>query len=92
MIEKKWDDKRRVSAGRVATGAMLPGLHGAVAGKPGHKLKAAGTEVASAAVLPVVGTAAGTYAAGKMGWYKPQAKKKIKKSYPVSAFGVDHGI
>lgn len=95
-IEKKWDDNRRVSGGRVVSGAFFPGIHGAIAGRPGKKLHAAGAEVGGGAVVPIVGGGAGTYAAGKMGWYKSQgkvkSKSKVKKNDTLSAFGVDHGL
>lgn len=90
------DDKPgKVSGGRLATGGLFPGYHGAIAGKKGHKLKAVGHEVLGGMAGGVVagppgtvaGAAIGTKMAHDKGYYKPQA---VKKSDTVSAFGIDH--
>lgn len=65
------------SAGRVVTGALLPVWHGAVAGKPGHKLKAAGYELGGTMIGAQPGAAVGTFAAHRAGHYKKQ--KKVSK-------------
>lgn len=50
----------KASQGRLAAGWAAPGLHGAVAGKKGRKLRAAGNEIGGT----VLGSAAGGLAAG----------------------------
>jgi hypothetical protein len=45
--------------GRVATGMVFPGVHGAVAGAPGHKLRATGNEVGGLTGGAVAGGALG---------------------------------
>jgi hypothetical protein len=47
------------SPGRIYTAASFPAIHGAVAGKPGHKLRAAANEGGGAALGGLAGTAAG---------------------------------
>lgn len=47
------------SPGRIYTAASFPAIHGAVAGKPGHKLRAAVNEGGGAALGGLAGTAAG---------------------------------
>lgn len=94
----KWaneKEKTDPSAGRVISGALLPGIHGAVAGKKNHKWQAAGNELGGSAVGGVVGLApvgggVGTHRAHKMGHYKAQPKKKVKKNFSESAFGIEH--
>lgn len=95
-VEKK--DRESPSGGRYAAAAMWPGLHGAIAGKKGDKLKAAGTEFGSAvvggAVAPGVGVfpgaMVGTHIAHKKGWLKPQKVKPVKKNLSGhDAFGVE---
>lgn len=85
--------KKSPSAGRYATAAAAPlGIHGFVAGKKGHKLKAGGAEllagegggiIGTAIAGPLGGLAAGaggrmlaTNAAHKAGWLKPQKVSK----------------
>lgn len=86
-IEKK--QKQGPTAGRVVTGALFPGWHGAIAGKPGHyrKVKAASAELVGGSVAPILGGGVGAYAAHEAGWLKKQPKKKkINKSInPVRA-------
>jgi len=76
---KDMRDEKHATHGRLAAGALLPGYHGAVAGKRGKKLRAAGSEVGGAflgSAVPgpgtVVGGAVGTQYAAKHGYYKPQ--------------------
>ena len=73
-------EKSNPSFGRVATGALFPGWHGAVAGKKGRKLEAAAWELGGgiAVPLPLAGGAAGSYAAHKRGALK---KQPVKKAY-----------
>lgn len=81
------------SVSRLATGAFAPGIHGAVAGKKGKKLKAVGHELVGA-TAGVVGGAVGTEIAHRKGYYKKDnGKIKVSKSFAggfVSAFGVTH--
>jgi hypothetical protein len=65
------------SAGRLASGAVFPGWHGAIAGKRGkaRKLKAAGVELGGAMVVPYVGGGLGTLVAHDQGWLKPQKRR-----------------
>jgi len=49
-VVAKADTKEKASAGRYATGAVFPGWHGAVAGRKGKKLRAAGNEYGGAVV------------------------------------------
>ena len=51
--------QKKASGGRLAAGYLFPGTHGAVAGKKGHKLRAAGNEVG--------GTIGGSLAGGIAG-------------------------
>lgn len=84
-------DSSSPSTGRLVAGGVFPGFHGAVAGKKGKKLEAAGHEVVPSlvggAVLGPPGSIAGgmigTSMAHKKGYYQPQhkkAKKAKKKS------------
>lgn len=95
ISKKKQPD---ATAGRLATGAFFPGWHGAIAGKKGGKLKAAGTETGLAAagtlVAPGLGTAFGgafgAHIAHKQGWLKPQKVKKNMTGH--AAFGIEDPI
>lgn len=76
-----------VGAGRAVTGGFFPGVHGAIAGKKGKKLKAAGHELAGSVVgtaLPgpgsLLGGAAGTNAAHNKGYYKGSKAIKLKEN------------
>jgi len=51
---------RRASGGRVATTYFLPGIHGAVAAKPGRKLRQTGSEVGHVAGGGILGGIAGS--------------------------------
>lgn len=73
----KWEEKTNPSVGRIAAGAFAPGIHGAVAGKHGHKLQAAGIESLGALASPP-GAGAGTYIAHKNGWLKKQPKHQAR--------------
>jgi hypothetical protein len=95
-------DKKNATSGRLATGALFPGVHGAVAGKPGKKLKAAGTELgiglaggmlghaihpAAATAGNLVGAAAGTNIAHNQGYLKPQKTRVIKANRKTPSVG-----
>lgn len=68
---------RNTSLGRDVTGAMFPGIHGAVAGKPGHKVKAAAYELGGNFLVPGIGGGVGTHIASQQGHYlKLKARKK----------------
>ena len=54
------------SAGRQAAGTMWPGLHGAIAGRPGRKRQAMGNELGGGALGSLPGTAAGLTGAGML--------------------------
>ena len=54
--EPDWGPHGKPSVGRVVTGAMAPGVHGLIAGAPGHKMRAAGREVGESAAGTVAGT------------------------------------
>lgn len=76
---KDMKDEKHASHGRLATGALLPGFHGAVAGKRGKKLRSAGSELGGSLIgsaIPgpgnLVGGAVGTQYAAKRGYYKKQ--------------------
>lgn len=56
-LEKK--EQPRPSRGRQLTGVAFPGLHGAVAGKPGKKLRAAGNEYGGSLAGSFAGSLAG---------------------------------
>jgi hypothetical protein len=89
LVFKKYDPNRpNATPGRYVTGALFPGVHGAVAGKKGHKLKAAGLEVGGGMLVPTVGSAAATHYGQKSGWYKKQVKKSMDT---MSYWGIDHG-
>lgn len=83
----------KASVSRLATGTFAPGIHGAVAGKKGKKLKAVGHELVGA-TAGGVGGAVGTEIAHRKGYYKKDnGKIKVSKSLTdsfVSAFGVTH--
>jgi hypothetical protein len=49
-------DDSRASTGRYATGMLFPGFHGAVAGKPGKKVRAAGNELGGNILGSAVGS------------------------------------
>lgn len=71
-------DRSHATPGRVLTGAFAPGFHGAVAGKKGKKLRAAGYEVGGGVAgtlvgLPPLGAGIGTAAAHNKGYYKKQS-------------------
>lgn len=90
-LVSKADDRSSgsASAARLVGGGLLPGAHGAVAGRKGKKLKAVGHELGGAAVgtlvaLPNVGAAVGTNIANKKGYYKPEPENVEKRD----AFGV----
>lgn len=83
-ISKANDSKEYASPQRLAAGAAFPGVHGAVAGRKGRKLRAAGNELGGGLVGGVAsglvtnggpgllaGAAAGTARAHKQGHYKP---------------------
>ena len=74
---------------RIAGGALTPGVHGLVAGKPGgyRKAKAALSELAGTAVVPTIGGGVAAAIGHDAGWYKD---RKVKKNNTLSAFGVDH--
>ena len=79
-----WTKGSNASAGRLAAGALVPGIHGAVAGKKGKKLKAAGHEFAPAVAtgtlgIPLLGGLAGTNAAQNKGYYKGSKAIKLKQ-------------
>lgn len=51
--------EKKASAGRQALGGAFPGIHGAIAGKKGHKLRAVGNELGGATAGGVAGFGAG---------------------------------
>lgn len=57
-------DESKASTGRYATGILFPGIHGAVAGKPGKKLRAAGNELGGNLLGSAVGGGV-TYGVGR---------------------------
>ena len=86
---RKQTNTKPASGGRIVAGSLVPfGLHGAVAGKPGHKLRAWGNEFGGdiagsiiggatrhpmgSLVGSVAGGAAGTVHAQRRGHYKKQ--------------------
>jgi len=75
---RKSDDK--INSTRLALGTVLPGMHGAVAGKKGKKLRAAGNEITG----DVVGGAAGIGAAYGVG----RALRSGKIKNPKTAAGL----
>lgn len=79
---------RDTSLGRDVTGALFPGIHGAIAGKPGHKVKAAAYELGGNLVLPTVGAGIGTHIASQHGHYVKLPKrgrtKKVSKAMAVA--------
>lgn len=84
-------DQEPVSAGRVVAGAVFPGAHAAVAGKKGHKLRAAGWEVGGTAVAPGLGGAVGTVVAQKHGHYKKQKVAKADRKTDALMGGATAG-
>lgn len=72
---------RDTSFGRTLTGAVFPGFHAAVAGKPGHKLKAAAYELGGGLVGSTPGSAVGTHFASKKGHYRPLKEKVAKRDF-----------
>ena len=77
-LGKRNTNKDSASYERLATGALLPGYHGAFAGRKGRKLRAAGHEVVggvAGSIIPgpgtLAGAAVGTNMAHKKGYYKP---------------------
>lgn len=95
-IEKKDNKpKQGPSGGRLVTGAIAPGWHGAIAGKKGkyRKLKAAGTEFGLATVGSALGPP-GTMAGGMIGaniahnkgWLKKQPVKKNLTGHDAFGF------
>lgn len=72
----KYDREKYGSPGRIASGAFAPGIHGAVAGREGKKLHAAGSELAGSFLGLAPGAAAATALANTAGYYKKQPKSK----------------
>lgn len=94
-------EKKQGSGGRDVAAAVVPGWHGAVAGKKGKKLRAFGNETAGALLGGAagniiggpVGAGVGTMVGGFAGGRRNQQKghlKPIKKNYTESAFGIVH--
>lgn len=73
--KKKQTKKQPASVGRLVAGGLFPGFHAAAAGKPGHKLPAAGWELGGNFVAPGVGGAVGTHIAHERGHYYPQRRR-----------------
>ena len=62
-ISKADDEPRpKASAGRIATGALVPSWHGAIAGRKGHKLRAIGNEFGGGLLGGAAGRGAGALA------------------------------
>lgn len=57
--------EKKATGGRQATAYLFPGFHGAVAGKKGHKLRAAGTELGTQAGGAIAGGLVGGTVARK---------------------------
>jgi hypothetical protein len=57
----------KASRGRMAAGTLLPGYHGAIAGRQGKKLRAAGNEVGRGMAGTVLGGTAGALAGAAVG-------------------------
>lgn len=90
ISKSKKNPQPPASVGRVVTGTMFPGIHGAIAGKKGSKLKAAGTEFGLGTAGMVAGalthnarvaelgsyagSAGGTAISQRKGWYKKQTR------------------
>lgn len=78
--------KQKTPTGRLITGGLFPGIHGAVAGKPGNKLRAAGNEYGGALLGGVAGAAltkgraagVGQVAGGMLGTDRAQKKGYFK--------------
>jgi hypothetical protein len=96
------------SAGRVATGALVPGYHSLVAGKKGYKARAFGNEfgagmaggMAGSAIagprlgVPagIAGAALGTMRAHKKGYLKPQNATASKALLPAERRARNAGL
>jgi hypothetical protein len=52
-------DEKKATGGRIATGAIVSGWHGAAAGKKGKKLRAMGNEVGGSALGSAAGSTLG---------------------------------
>lgn len=63
----KADTKSNPTGGRYATSYLFPGVHGAVAGKKGKKLRSAGRELGGTIGGSVAGSVAGGLAARGLG-------------------------
>ena len=42
----QYRERKKATGGRYVAGALAPGVHGLIAGRPGHRLQAASNEVA----------------------------------------------
>lgn len=80
-IEKKKEPE--ATASRKALGTFAPGIHGAIAGKHGRKLKAVGNEYGGAAI----GTAGGTVAGGLAGAALGAATRKPEAALMAGGVG-----